>query len=55
MDKQRARTLRNNAFSEVSRYDPAIKAIRAQLGERAAHKVLIARALEKARKLGVRT
>lgn len=48
----RSRLLRDNAFSETKRYDPAIDAIRDQHGEEAARKVMAARALEKARERG---
>lgn len=50
----RSRLLRDNAFSEVKRYDRAIDAIREEHGEEAARKVMAARALDLARKRGAR-
>lgn len=50
----RSRLLRDNAFSETKRYDPAIKAIREQHGEETARRVMVAKALDDARRKGAR-
>jgi hypothetical protein len=55
MDKDRARLLRDNAFSETSRYEPErVTVTRKRHGEKAARAMQTAIALDKARQLGVR-
>lgn len=50
----RSRLLRDNAFSAQARYNPAIKAIREQHGEDTARRVMVAKALDDARRKGAR-
>ena len=51
---KRDQLLKNNAFSEVSRYEPErVKATRRKFGDEAAQRQLRAIALDRARELGV--
>lgn len=54
MDKNKARMLRDNAFSSVSRYEPErVTKTRKKHGKKAARAMQIAIALDEAKKLGV--
>jgi len=56
IDPDRAKVLRDNAFSTVNRYEPArVVAVRAKKGEKAANKMKVAIALDAARRQGVKT
>lgn len=51
----RDKLLRDNAFREVNRYEPErVKVTRRKKGKKAAEKMKVAIALDKARKLGVK-
>ena len=52
---KREKTLRDNAFSTVNRYEPArVKAVRKKRGAAAANRMKTAIALDEARKQGVK-
>ena len=55
MKSDRAKVLRNNAFSLTKRYEPArVAAVRVKRGDAAANKMSTAIALDAARKTGVK-
>lgn len=55
IDPERSKLLRDNAFSEVSRFEPArVTAVRNKHGEKAARRMAVAIALDDARSKGAK-